>query len=462
MRRYKKRSRVLKDGLGEVKIPAGVYYGTQTARAVENFPISGIRFPRAFIRALGIIKFAACEANVALGLLDKTRGRAVSRAVLKVIEGELDSEFPLDVFQTGSGTSTNMNANEVIANVADEFLGRHRGRISIHPNDHVNMCQSSNDVIPSTIHIAAAMEIGERLIPSMLELRKTLKVKARKFYGVIKTGRTHLMDAVPIRLGQEFSGYAWQVEQAVGRIRFAAEALSELPIGGTAVGTGINAHPAFAKEVCKRISTFTKMKFSETHNHFAAQSALDAATFVSAALSTYATAFMKIANDIRLMLSGPRAGFFELQTPAVQPGSSIMPGKVNPVIAESVIQACAQVQGHNLTVALGNQWGNFELNTMMPVVAYNLLRSIDLLRAESKNFAERCVAGLNATNRAMEILKKSPMLATALVPAIGYDAAAEVAREAVVSGKSVNEIARSRLGLSDSQIKKLLDLKKMV
>jgi len=455
------KTRMERDSLGELDVPDDAYYGVQTARALKNFPISGMRFPRPFIRALGLIKRAAAEVNVALDLLGRAEGDAIIRAAGEVADGELDGEFVLDIYQTGSGTSTNMNANEVIANRAAELLGHPRGGKHVHPNDHVNICQSSNDVIPTAIHLAALLELRDRLLPAMDTLRGALAAKATEFYPVVKTGRTHLMDATPIRLGQEFEGYAGQVERARRRLEAAADDLREVPLGGTAVGTGTNAHPEFARRVCARLEELTGIRLRETSNHFQGQAALDALVFASGALRTYATGLMKIANDIRWMGSGPRAGLAELQLPAVQPGSSIMPGKVNPVIAESVLQACAQVQGNDLAVTLGNQWGNFELNTMMPLIAHNLLRSIELLAAVSANFATQCIAGLSATPRASELVERGLMLATALAPVVGYDKAAEVAKLAAATGRSIREVASEQLGLSEAQLAEILDAEAM-
>ena len=395
-----------------------------------------------------------------LGLLERPVGTAIVTAATQVADGRLDDQFVLDIFQTGSGTSTNMNANEVIANRATELRGGARGSKLVHPNDHVNLCQSSNDVIPTAIHLAALMEIERTLVPALQALQAALQQKAVAFHDVIKTGRTHLMDATPIRLGQEFAGYAGQVQRAIRRLRYAQE-LSEVPLGGTAVGTGINAHPEFAARACARLSDLAGVTVRETDNHFQAQAAVDALVFASGALRTYATALMKIANDIRWMGSGPRAGLGELRLPAVQPGSSIMPGKVNPVIAESVLQVCAQVQGNDQVVALGNQWGNFELNTMMPVVAHNLLQAIAILASASRNFAEQCIAGLAATRTGPDLVERGLMLATALAPVVGYDKAAEIAKLADRTGRTIREVAREQLSLSDQQLDEILDPGKM-
>ena len=456
-----RKTRTERDSLGEMEVPVDVYYGASTARAIRNFPISGLRFTRPFIRALGQIKLSAAHVNMELGLLDRRIGEAIVTAATEVVEGKWDDEFPLDIFQTGSGTSTNTNANEVIANRATELLGGQRGSKLVHPNDHVNLCQSSNDVIPTAIHLAALAEIRERLIPAMEVLERALRGKAREFWGIVKTGRTHLMDATPIRLGQEFEGYAGQVERGIRRLRYAIEDLSEVPLGGTAVGTGTNTHPEYARRSCAWLSARLGIEIRESTNHFQGQASLDAVVFASGALRAYATGFMKLANDIRWMSSGPRAGLAELALPAVQPGSSIMPGKVNPVIAESVIQACAQVQGNDLVVALGNQWGNFELNTMMPVMTHNLLWSIELLAAESANFATQCVAGLAATPRAAELVERGLMLTTALAPVVGYDKAAEIAKKAAATGRTIREVAREETTLSEQELEEILNPERM-
>lgn len=452
-----KTTRTERDSLGPLEVPADAYYGASTGRAIQNFPISRERFPRAFIRALGLIKAASAEVNADLGLLDRRIAGAVAQAAREVADGALDDHFPLDIYQTGSGTSTNMNANEVIANRAAEILGAARGSKAVHPNDHVNVCQSSNDVIPTAIHLSALLMIKDELRPALDELEAELAAKAKAWWGIIKTGRTHLMDATPVRLGQEFQGYADQVAGARRRLGYAEQELAEVALGGTAVGSGINAHPEFAARVCARLTEQTGVTVRESQAHFQAQACLDAVTFASGALRTYATALHKVANDIRWMGSGPRAGLGELMLPAVQPGSSIMPGKVNPVIAESVIQACAQVVGNDVVVALGNQWGNFELNTMMPVMAHNLLNSIALLAAVSRNFARQCVQGLEATAVGPEMVERGLMLATALAPAIGYDAAAEIAKEASRTGKTVREVALARGALSEEKLAELLN-----
>lgn len=455
--------RIERDTMGEMPVPESAYYGASTARALQNFPISGNRFPRDFIRALGLIKMAAAETNVELGLLDPRIGGAIAQAAREVAEGKLDDQFVLDIFQTGSGTSTNMNANEVIANRAAEILGEPRGsRKLVHPNDHVNLGQSSNDVIPTAIHLSALLGIEEKLIPALTELRDALSAKAAEFMPVVKTGRTHLQDATPIRVGQEFQGYAGQAERAIRRLRHAEEELSEVALGGTAVGTGINTHPEFAARVCRRVNAATGLHIRETDNHFQAQSTLDAAVEAHGTLNTVAVSLLKVANDIRWMASGPRAGLGEIALPEVQPGSSIMPGKVNPVIAESLAMVCVQVMGNNATISIAAQAGsNFELNVMLPLAASSLLQSISLLAAASHNFVERCVKGIKATSRGPDMVEKGLAIATALVPAIGYDAAAAVSKEAFRTGETIREVARRRTGLSDEELNRLLDPERM-
>jgi fumarate hydratase class II len=443
--------------MGPVQVPEEAYYGASTMRAVLNFPISGLRFSRRFIRALGLIKRSAAEANAELGLLEPRLAEAIARAAEEVAEGRLDDQFVVDVFQTGSGTSTNMNANEVIANRAAELLGGQRGSKLVHPNDHVNLGQSSNDVIPTAIHLSALLAIREELVPALSALQASLAAKAQEFWPVVKTGRTHLQDATPIRLGQEFLGYAGQVERAIRRLERAATELEEVALGGTAVGTGLNTHPLFAARVCERLSAATGLAVRETDNHFQAQSSLDAVVGCSGALRAAAIALFKVANDICWLASGPRAGLGELSLPEVQPGSSIMPGKVNPVIPEALIQVCAQVIGNDTTVALAGQRSFFELNTMMPVAAYNLLQAIELLAAGARNFAERCVDGLQARERGPELVEKGLGMATGLAPIIGYDAAAEIAKEAAASGRTIREVAQERTGLSDDDLRRALD-----
>jgi len=450
-------SRTEHDSMGPVEVPEDAYYGASTRRAVLNFPISGLRFSRRFIRVLGLIKRAAAEVNAELGLLEPRLAEAIARAADEVAEGRLDEHFVADVFQTGSGTSTNMNANEVIANRAAELLGGQRGSKLVHPNDHVNLGQSSNDVIPTATHLSALLAIREELVPALSALQASLSAKAEEFWPVIKTGRTHLQDATPIRLGQEFRGYAGQVERALRRVERAAADLEEVALGGTAVGTGLNTHPLFAARVCERLSAATGLAVRETDNHFQAQNNLDAVVGCSGALRAAAVALFKIANDISWLGSGPRAGLGELSVPEVQPGSSIMPGKVNPVVPEALIQVCAQVVGNDATVALAGHRSFFELNTMMPVAGYNLLQSIELLAAAARNFAERCVDGLRATERGPELVEKGLAIATGLAPLIGYDAAAEVAKEAARSGRTIREVAQERAELSDEGLQRALD-----
>ena len=450
--------RLERDSMGELRVPADSYYGAQTMRAVLNFPISKLRFPGSFIRALGQIKLAAAQVNRDLGLLDARLADAIVEAAREVAEGKLDGQFVVDIFQTGSGTSTNMNANEVISNRAIEVLGGVLGsRDPVHPNDHVNLGQSSNDVIPTAIHVAALHGIHGDLVPALAHLQSELERKAEEFMSVVKTGRTHLQDATPIRLGQEFEGYSGQMERGIIRLRQAAEHLSEVALGGTAVGTGVNTHPEFAPRVCAKLSEMLGTTVRETSNHFQAQSSLDAVVECSGALKTVAVSLMKIANDIRWLGSGPRAGIGEIELPAVQPGSSIMPGKVNPVVPESVCQVAAQVIGNDAAIAIAGQSGNFEINVMMPVAAHNLLESIDILASASRNLADRCVSGLAATERGPKTVERSLAIATALVPHIGYDAAAAIAKEAQATGKSIREVAKLRTSLTEDDLGKILD-----
>jgi len=443
--------------MGPMEVPAEAYYGASTQRAVLNFPVSGLRFNRGFIRVLGLIKMAAARVNADLGLLDPKLAGAIQEAAREVAEGKLDGEFVVDIFQTGSGTSTNMNANEVIANRASELLGGERGSKLVHPNDHVNLGQSSNDVIPSAIHLAALEGIEGRLLPALAGLQAALEAKSKEFWGVVKTGRTHLQDATPIRLGQEFAGYAGQAERAQRRLRRAQEELSEVALGGTAVGTGINTHPEFASRVCELLSAEMGVPVRETDNHFQAQNTLDAVLAASGSLRGAAVSLMKIANDIRWLGSGPRAGLGELALPEVQPGSSIMPGKVNPVIAESLIQVGAQVIGNDAAVSVAAQGSYFELNLMMPVAAHNLLESIDLLAAAAANFSEQCVKGLSATERGPQMVQRGLAIATALAPVIGYDAAAAIAKEAAASGRTIREVAAEKTELTPEELERILD-----
>ena len=444
--------------MGEFQVPANAYYGANTMRAVLNFPISDLRFGRSFIRALGQIKQAAAQVNADLDLLDPDLARAVSDAAQEVIDGKLDDQFVVDIFQTGSGTSTNMNVNEVISNRAIEMLGGELGsRSPVHPNDHVNIGQSSNDVIPTAIHISALKAVHDDLIPAMLQLQAALDQKADEFMPVIKTGRTHLQDATPVRLGQEFRGYAGQIERGVARLRHAERELSEVALGGTAVGTGVDTHPEFAPRVCARLSAPLGVQVREPSNHFQAPSALDNVVQASGALKTIAVSLMKICNDIRWLGSGPRGGIGEIDLPEVQPGSSIMPGKVNPVIPESVCQVAAQVIGNDAAIAVGGQSGNFEINVMMPVCAYNLLQSIDLLAAAARNLDAQCVRGLKATSKGPETVERGLAIVTTLVPRIGYDASAAIAKQAQESGKTVKEVALETTDLSPDELDEILD-----
>jgi fumarate hydratase class II len=456
--------RIEKDSMGTMQVPDGAYYGAQTARAVENFPISGLRFGRPFLAAMGLIKWACAQVNGELGLLDEQRRRLIQQAATEVIDGKLDDQFVLDIFQTGSGTSTNMNVNEVIAIRANEIAtGKRGGRDPVHPNDHVNMQQSSNDVIPTAMHVSAAVAIGQSLIPALEHLHKILAAKAKEFDGIVKIGRTHLQDATPIRLGQELSGYAAQAELSAMRAHKAIKALRELPLGGTAVGTGINSHPAFAAKAIAVIAHKTGVEFVEARNHFEAQAAKDAIVETSGLLKTIAVSLTKIANDIRWLASGPRCGIGEINIPATQPGSSIMPGKVNPVMSEMVLQVAAQVIGNDATVAWGAAFGStFELNVMMPVLAFNLLQSIELLSRAARVFADRCAAGLSANpKRCAELVEQSLAMCTSLAPLIGYDKAGEVAKESLSSGKTVRQVAAEKKVLSEADLNKALDPSRM-
>ena len=444
--------------MGTFEVPSDAYYGANTMRAVVNFPISDLRFPRSFIRAIGEIKKAAAQANVELGLLDAGLADAIQGAADDVIAGKLDDQFVVDIFQTGSGTSTNMNANEVLSNRAIERLGGVLGsRDPVHPNDHVNAGQSSNDVIPTAIHVAALTAIGDDLIPGLQALEAPLSRKSEEFMNVVKTGRTHLQDATPVRLGQEFRGHAGQVERGIRRVRSATEGLREVALGGTAVGTGVNTHPEFAAKVCARVSKALGIDIVETENHFQAQSTLDGVVEMSGALKSVAVSLMKIANDVRWLGSGPRSGIGEIDLPEVQPGSSIMPGKVNPVIAESVCMAAAQVIGNDVTVSIAGQSGNFQLNVMMPVAAHGLLESIALLAASASNFSAQCIDGLTATTRGPEMVERGLAIVTTLVPVIGYDASAAIAKEAQKSGRTVREVASETTDLSAADLDRILD-----
>jgi fumarate hydratase class II len=454
--------RIEKDPLGEMSVPLNAYYGAQTARAVANLSISGLVFPRRFIRALGLIKRACARVNLELGDLEEHVAQALIEAGGEVADGRWDTEFVVEVFQTGSGTSTNMNANEVIANRAAEKLGGVRGAKAVHPNDHVNLSQSSNDVFPTAIHVSAAAGISEDLLPGLERLRDALRRKSIEFDAIVKSGRTHLMDATPVRLGQEFGGYAQQVGNAVERARRARDGLLELPLGGTAVGTGLNRKTEFPARVIAYLSADYGIPFREAENHFEAQGARDACVEASGELKTIACSLMKIANDLRWLASGPRAGIAEITLPAIQPGSSIMPGKVNPVLCEAVTMVAAQVIGNDAAITLCGISGNLELNLMMPLLAYDLLQSIQLLASVSTRFAEGCVEGIVANGvRLEELLERNLAVATALAPVLGYDRAAEIAKEALKSNRSVREVAREWRVLPENELDDLLDVRRM-
>jgi fumarate hydratase class II len=452
--------RVEKDSMGEMRVPAEVYYGAQTGRALENFPVSDMRFGRRFIAAMGLIKWCCAQVNLDLGLLDGKNAKLIQEAAQEVSDGKLDSQFVVDIFQTGSGTSTNMNANEVIASRANELAtGQRGGKEPIHPNDHVNMQQSSNDVIPTAMHISAAMAIKESLAPSLEHLAAIMTQKADKFDSIVKIGRTHLQDATPIRLGQELGGYAHQAKFGVVRCMKAIHALRELPLGGTAVGTGINSHPLFAAKAAALIAQKSDIEFIEATNHFESQAAKDSIVETSGLMKTIAISLTKIANDIRWLASGPRCGLGEISIPATQPGSSIMPGKVNPVMSEMVLQVAAQVIGNDATVAWAAALGSsFELNVMMPVMAFNILQSIELLSRAARIFADRCISGLDANaEHCAEMVERSLAMCTSLAPAIGYDKAAEVAKESFKTGKTVRQIAMEKKLMGEAELKKTLD-----
>jgi fumarate hydratase class II len=452
-------TRMEKDSMGEMSVPESALYGASTQRAVLNFPVSGWRFSRPFIRALGLLKWAAAQANHDLGLLDAERSALIVQAAEEVAEGKLDEHFPLDIFQTGSGTSTNTNANEVISNRCCQLAGKPIGaREPVHPNDHVNMGQSSNDIIPSAIHISAAEQFKNCLIPSLTKLEEALAAKAKEFHDIIKIGRTHLMDATPVRLGQEFGGYAQQMRFGKQRAEQAIAALQELALGGTAVGTGLNRHRDFPVKVMRHLEQRTGIRFREAENHFEAQGAKDGVVEASGHLKTIAVSLFKIANDIRWLGSGPRCGIGEIQLPATQPGSSIMPGKVNPVICESAMMVCTQVIGADATVTWAGANGNFELNVMMPVMAHNLLCSIRLLGNVIEILAEKCVNGIVANKaRCQELVELSMAMATSLAPKIGYDRAAEIAKESAKTGRTVREICREKKVLPEAELNATLD-----
>ncbi|MFL5727438.1 MAG: class II fumarate hydratase [Chloroflexota bacterium] len=446
-------TRVERDSMGEMEVPADALYGASTRRAVLNFPISGQPLPRRFIRALALIKQAAAEANRELALLDRDVADAIAAAAAEVADGRHDGHFPIDIYQTGSGTSTNTNMNEVVATLATRRLGGDR---RVHPNDHVNKCQSSNDTIPAALQLSAAIAIDDELLPALEALRVALDGKAAELWPVVKTGRTHLQDATPIRLGQEFRGYAGQVEESIRRARTAAEELLALPLGGTAVGTGINAHPEHARRTVARLSALTGLDVRETQNHFHAQATIDAAIAAHGAIRTVALSLWKIGSDVRLMAMGPRAGLAEIALPETQPGSSIMPGKVNPVIVESLTMVVARVVGNDATIGFAQTGSLLELNVMLPVTAVALLESITLLAAAARNFATRSVEGIVATSRGPELVEQGLMLATALAPEIGYDAAAALAKEALKTGRTIRDLAAER-GIAPDRLDELLD-----
>ena len=454
--------RIEKDTLGDVKVPATALYGAQTERARQNFPIGGGPIPAVVIRALGLIKAVGARVNHKLGLLDERIATAVRQAAEEVAENRHDGEFVVDVFQTGSGTSSNMNANEVIANRACQLLDEPLGSKAVHPNDHVNLGQSSNDVFPSAVQLGLALAVKERLLPAMRVLADGLHGLADRTFDEVKTGRTHLMDAMPIRYGQEFRGYASQVDRAIERVGHALDGVCELPLGGTAVGTGVNAPPRFAGEVCAILSDELGLpQLFESRDHFQAQSSVDAIVHLAGATKGFATALYKIANDVRWMASGPQNGLAEVAIPAVQPGSSIMPGKVNPVICESVLMLCGQVLANDQAVAFGNSQGQFELNTMLPFIARNAVESVEILAAGCRMFRERCLDGLSLTGAGAERVARNPVLATALNAEIGYDAAAAIAKEAAKSGRTVREIAAERTELESERLDELLDPARM-
>ncbi len=445
--------RVESDSLGEVLVPANALYGAQTQRAIDNFPISGVTFPRTFIRALGLVKLAAARANADLGLLPDDMAEAIQEAAQEVADGHWDDQFPIDIYQTGSGTSTNMNANEVIAHLASEKLGRR-----VHPNDHVNMGQSSNDVIPTAMHVAAWLEADATLLPGLRHLQAVIESKAREVTDVVKTGRTHLMDAMPVRLDQEMSAWATQVRKGVARVERALEDVSKLAIGGTAVGTGINTHPEFGDRVAAILSELTGLPFEKTDNHFEALSAQDAMVALSGQLKTVAASLMKIANDLRWMNSGPIAGLGEIALPAVQPGSSIMPGKINPVIAEAMTMAAAQVMGNDVAVTIGGQSGVFELNVMLPLIAHNVLQSEKILGNAARVLADKAISGFTVNReRISSLVDKNPILVTALNPIIGYELGAKIAKRAYAEGRSIKEVAAEMTDLSPEELDRILD-----
>jgi fumarate hydratase, class II len=449
--------RTERDSMGEVRVPADALYGAQTQRAMENFPVSGLRFPRAFLRALGMIKGAAAAANQELGLLEPEMAGAIQQAAKEVEDGLHDAHFPLDIFQTGSGTSTNMNANEVIATLAARTLGR-----KVHPNDHVNMSQSSNDVIPTAIHVSAYVEATDHLIPALLHLRDAIDRRAGQLDRVVKTGRTHLMDALPLRMSQELGGWSSQIGDGVSRIESTFPRLRELALGGTAIGTGLNAHPQFGSAVAAKLASMTGLPFVTSHNYFASLSSQDTTVELSGQLKTLAVTLMKIANDLRWMNSGPQAGLAEISLPDLQPGSSIMPGKVNPVIPEAVTMVCAQVMGNDVTVAIGGQSGNFQLNVMLPVIGYNVLQSVTLLARVASLLADKAIAGFTVNEaRLADLVGRNPILVTALNPVTGYETGAKIAKRAYAEGRPVKEVAAEMTVLSNDELERLLDPRRM-
>jgi fumarate hydratase class II len=448
-----KEYRIEKDSMGELKVPADALWGAQTQRAVENFPVSGLPMPRAFIRAVGLVKWAAAAANRDLGLLDESMAAAIQEAAEAVAEGRHDEQFPIDVFQTGSGTSTNMNANEVIAALATRIAGA-----NVHPNDHVNMGQSSNDVIPTAIHVSAALEAREALLPALEHLAGTIENKGAECHAFVKTGRTHLMDAMPVRMSQEMGGWASQIRTGISRIEATLPRVARLAQGGTAVGTGINAHPDFGRRFASRLAERTGIDFEANGDYFESLSSQDTAVEMSGQLKAVAVSLMKIANDLRWMNSGPLAGIGEIALPALQPGSSIMPGKVNPVIPEAAAMVAAQVIGNDVTVTIGGQSGNFQLNVMLPVIAYNLLQSIGLLANVSRLLADRAIAGFAVNEERLKgALEKNPILVTALNPVIGYEKGAATAKKAYAEGRPIREVAKEMTDLSDEELARLLD-----
>ena len=445
--------RIEKDSLGEIKVPKKALYAAQTQRAVENFPISGIPIPRALIKALGLIKQKAAEVNLDLKLLKSKQAKAIQKAAGEVMAGKHDYQFPIDIFQTGSGTSSNMNANEVISNLATQYAGE-----KIHPNDHVNMGQSSNDVIPTAIHVSAYMETKEVLIPGLEHLLKSINEKAAKYKKVVKTGRTHLMDAMPLRVSQEMSGWASQIKHGIERLKATLPRVAELAQGGTAVGTGINAHPEFAKRFAKKLSESTGYPFKKSANFFESLATQDAIVELSGQLKTIAVSLMKISNDLRWMNSGPIAGIGEISLPALQPGSSIMPGKINPVIPEAMTMVCAQVMGNDVAINIGGQAGVFQLNVMLPMIAHNLLQSIECLGKGARVLADKAIKGFVLNEeKIVNLVDKNPILVTALNPIIGYDLGAKIAKTAYAEGRTLKEIALEKTDLSKEKLDKILD-----